>query len=174
MGKNYLSLTLLLVVILIAAALFYQETFERAAQNADRTGGSITALMALEVISGEMISEYDFAARPTLVVMWATWCPSCVFGLFHLKEAHEEFQERVNIVAVNITQNERSFSDVVSLLERGNFPFLIMADREGEAQGHFRSRYIPAYFLVNTNGVTVQHLEGQMSLEILDNWLSQL
>lgn len=154
-------------MLVAAGLLLFQQSSESA-------GDSIGALMALEVINGEMISRDDFISRPTLVVMWTTWCPSCVNGLFYLKEMHEEFQKRVNLVAVNITQSERNFNDVTSLLERADLPFLVLADRESEALQYFQSRFIPAYFLINADGKLVQRLEGQISLEILDNWLDQL
>jgi len=169
--KNYLSIGLLLIVFIVAGILLYQQSIE---QNAEEPKNYIGALMAMEVINGEGISEEDFASHPTLVVIWATWCYSCVSGLLYLKETYEEFQQRVNLVAVNITQSERSFSNVISLLEVTDLPFLVLADREGKTPQYFPSRFIPAYFLINTDGELVRSLEGPMNLETLDNWLDNM
>jgi len=167
--KNYLTIGLILIVFVVAAVMLFQPI----AESPERAEGPIGALMAMEVINGEMISENDFASRPTLVVTWATWCRTCIDGLLYLEKTHEEFQQRVNLVAVNITQSDR-LSDVAIFLESANPSFPILADREGKTAHYFRSRYIPAYFLLDADGEVVQSLEGRMNLEILDNWLGQL
>ena len=169
--KNYLTIGLLLIVLIAAVFLLFQQSLESPERGAE---GSIGTLMAMEVINGEMISEDDFISRPTLVVKWTTWCRTCIDGLFYLKETHEEFQKRVNLVAVNITRSERNFNDVTSLLERADLPFLVLADREGKASQYFQSIRIPAYFLIDTDGELVQRLEGIMNLDILDNWLEDM
>lgn len=165
--KNYLTIGLLLLVLAVAGALFYQ-------QSTEKTEGPMEALMTMEVINGEMISESDLASRPTLVVKWATWCPSCVDELLYLKESHDEFAKRVNLVAVNITRNERNFNDVINLLEWADLPFLVLADKEGKTSEYFPSRFIPANFLINTNGELVESVEGPIDLKTLDNWLNNM
>ena len=168
--KNHLAIGLLLIVLVAAGLLIYQQD----SKSPERAESNIEALMAMEIINGGIILKDDFFSRPTLVVMWTTWCRACINGLFYLKENHEEFQQRVNLLAVNMTQSERNFNDVTNLLEGSDLPFLVLADREGKASQYFPSRYIPAYFLIDTDGELVQRLEGIMSLEILDNWLSRL
>jgi len=158
-------------VFVVAGFLLFQQNIEDP-EGTERAEGSIGALKATEVINGEMISEEKFASRPTLVVKWTTWCGACINGLFYLKENYEKFQERVNLVAVNITRSERNFNDVTNLLESTDWPFLMLADRDDKTSQYFPTRRIPAYFLIDTDGELVQRLEGLMNLEILDNWLS--
>ncbi len=165
--KNVITIILLLVVVGAALTMFFL-------QDNARVEGTFDILSNMEILNGDMISEDDFSARPTLVVKWATWCPACVDELLYLKENHQDFQERVNLVAVNITRNERSFNDILELVDWAELPFLVLADTEGMTSEHFPSRYIPANFLLNTEGKLVNSIEGPIDLEMLDDWLENM
>ncbi|KUO49770.1 MAG: hypothetical protein APF76_00555 [Desulfitibacter sp. BRH_c19] len=165
--KNVITLVLLLVVVGAAFAMFFL-------QDTEKSEGTFDILSNMDVLNGEMISEADFSARPTLVVKWATWCPTCVDELLYLKDNHQEFQERVNLLAINITGSERNTNDVINLIDSYELPFLVLADMEDKSSKHFPAKYIPANFLLNTNGEVVNSLEGPIDLETLDEWLENM
>lgn len=164
--KNLLTLILIVAVLGVAFSMFFFQ---------NKRGEEIySTLSTMEVLNGEMISEEDFSARPTLVMKWATWCPGCVDELLYLTENHQEFKKRVNLVAINLTRNERSIDDVINLIDSSELPFLVLADAEGKGSELFPSRYIPANFLLDTSGKVVNSIEGPIDLETLDEWLKNM
>ena len=165
------SLVVLALVVALAIAILVVGNSDDA-HPSDVTG-PLATLQELDVVNGEMPSMQDLSQRPTLVVMWTTWCPSCIDEMLHLRDNYGEYHSRVNLIAVNLTQGERRLPAVHEFLEGADLPFTVLLDPKGKAAGQFRSRYIPANFLVNTEGETVNMMEGPITLDILDQWLDE-
>ena len=156
----------IIVLLLLAVSVWYL-----LADKEEADDGALNALMSLEVVNGEMYSAADLSSMPTLVVIWTTWCPSCLEELAYLKEHYQEISSLVNLVAVNATIHERSINDVDRLLEVAELPFVVLVDQDGQSMKHFQSRYIPANFLVDINGKVINSLEGPISKETIIKWL---
>ncbi len=170
-AKSVRSLVILVLVVALAIAILVLGNSDDA--NLNDITGPFATLHELDVVNREMPSMQDLSQRPTLVVMWTTWCPSCIDEMLHLRDNYGEFHSRVNVIAVNLTQGERSRQAVHDFLEGADLPFTVLLDPDGKAGEQFASRYIPANFLVNTEGETVNMMEGPITLDILDQWLGE-
>lgn len=159
-----LTVALAVAVVLIALVLIW-------AGAGEREEGSFDVLTGLEVLHGRMPPLHELAAQPSIVVTWNTWCPGCVQELAYLKEHYPHLQGRINLVAVNLTANERDVETVRELLEEMDLPFAVLGDPDNVAGQHFASRFIPANFLLDISGNIVQVHEGPLTMTIIERWL---
>jgi len=44
--------------------------------------------------------------KPTIVVIWTTWCPSCKEQMPELEALHESHGEKINIIALSLDENK--------------------------------------------------------------------
>lgn len=158
-----LTVALGVVVVIIALLLIWSGLGDEE--------GSFDVLAGLEVLHGQMPPLHELAARPSIIVTWNTWCPGCVQELAFLKEYYPQLRGRINLVAVNLTANERDVNTVREFLDEIDLPFAVLGDPDNVAGGHFQSRYIPANFLLDTYGNIVQVHEGPLTMTIIERWL---
>lgn len=166
MNTRNTRLTVALAVVVIATALVLIWS-----GLGDDEESSFDVLAGLEVLNGRMPPMHELAARPSIIVTWTTWCPACVQELAFLRENYPQLQGRINLVAVNLTSNERDVNAVREFLEGVDLPFVVLGDPDNIAGRHFQSRYIPANFLLDTSGNILQLHEGPLTMAIIERWL---
>ncbi|MEW6623417.1 MAG: TlpA disulfide reductase family protein [Bacillota bacterium] len=168
MNKNK-TLTILILIILTAVVVWMFVLQGEKEVEAE----AFQALLGMEVKNGVMFTYEEFEARPTLVVAWTTWCPTCLEELLYLKDHYDEINSRVNLVAVNLTTSERNPGNLDKYLTAIQVPFVVLSDTEGKSREHFASRFVPSSFLLNSKGKVVKKADGPVTVEMLENWLSE-
>ena len=59
----------------------------------------------IRTIDDDIISsKNEQGKRPTYIVFWATWCPSCLREIPHLKAINKKFGDDIAFVAININR----------------------------------------------------------------------
>lgn len=102
----------------------------------------------------------DFAGKPTLVNLWATWCPPCVVELPSLQKLAEHYEGRMNVIAISI-EPEKSPEEITSFLEKrllGSFAAYV--DTGGTMMQNLGLSGIPTSFLIGSDGQILYRFEG--------------
>jgi thiol-disulfide isomerase/thioredoxin len=100
-------------------------------------GEGLLPALALQGIDGPAVALGSFRGKPTVVNLWATWCPPCRRELPMLQRAQAEHPE-VNFVFVD--QGE-SGARVRSFLAAQKLPLKnVLLDPAGQAGAQFASR----------------------------------
>ena len=89
-----LALALLLFLPLLALA-------NEAEQPETAEESNFFAAMKLTNLDGSPFDTSVFIGKPTLLNIWATWCPPCIGELPHLNELAKEYGERINIIGLH-------------------------------------------------------------------------
>lgn len=112
----------------------------------------------------------DFAGRPLLVNLWATWCPPCRRELPLLAE----YARTDTTVTYLLVDQGETAERVVGYLEgRGlRFPHLLL-DAEGSLARHFEAPGLPTTLLFDRSGRMVAARLGEVSRAWLDRALEQ-
>ncbi len=155
------------IALIVVAGVVVSLNATRSEEQADIHG----ILMSLDVVSGERPTASDLQGRHTLVVIWTSWCPTCIQELHYIEDHYATIAEKVNLVAVNMTSVEQNIEDVHVAAEAIDPSYPVLADQEGKAGEVFRSRYVPANFLLDSDGRIVEKREGAITLDQLDEWL---
>lgn len=165
--RSLISAVLLTALIALSLWLLFLEDGNNAAGN----NNLLEIVGGLEVLHGQIPPETELASRPTLVVFWNTWCPSCVHELVHFRDEYSNIKDAVNLLAVNLVKGERNEAELRQFLSEADLPYPVLADREGKATEAFTFRYIPASFLLDTGGNILHSRQGRLDVDTLMQWL---
>lgn len=134
-------------------------------------GGGILALslpndeqrlptLALTSLQGATVDLAQFEGKPTVINLWATWCPPCVREMPVLHEAQAAKPE-VNFIFIN--QGE-SAQRVGGWLAARNLPLRnVLLDTKGQALSAFNQRGLPTTLFFNAKGRLVSTRTGELS-----------
>ncbi|WP_319470361.1 TlpA disulfide reductase family protein [uncultured Pseudodesulfovibrio sp.] len=109
--KTFRRLATLLTVALILMACSGSGEPEAASDN----GGPVTAsgFPAMSVADLESFLAKN-ADKPTLALMWTTWCPSCKQELPELEALQASHGDRVNIMAISLDEDAQALKKFFS------------------------------------------------------------
>ncbi len=162
--KTIFSIVIIIILAIVVYSLLSSDTVE----------GPFGTLLSLEVLNGEMLPVEKLKENPTLVVGWTSWCPTCIQELIYLEENYDTFIEKVNLITLNYSGSERvSVEQIARMVANAGFSFIVLADDEGKGYEQFPSKYLPSAFLIDTNGEILKSLEGPITLDILEQWLTE-
>jgi peroxiredoxin len=107
-------------------------------------------------IEGKRIDLADYAGKVVLIDFWATSCAPCVAEFPNLKQLYKEHHEKgLEIVGVSFDDGPET---VQAYVPRAKLPWrMVMNDStEGVISHRFKTRTIPALFVVDRKGQIAQ------------------
>lgn len=114
-----------------------------------------------------LVRQKDLIGRPTLVNVWATWCPTC-------KSEHQELieiAEHSELYMVGINYKDNRSRALSWLTESGN-PFdLVLEDKLGDLGVELGVYGAPETFLLDKDGFVVYKRVGDITQKI---WLDEM
>ena len=116
--------------------------------------------LALVSLQGSTINLAQFEGKPTVINLWATWCPPCVREMPVLHEAQTANPE-VNFVFIN--QGESAQRVGTWLAARNMSLRNVLLDTQGEAIGVFNQRGLPTTLFFDAKGRLVSTRTGELS-----------
>ncbi len=127
--------------------------------------------LSLQTLDGGVIGLADTAGRPTVINLWATWCPPCLRELPMLALAAREHPEVRFIFA---DQGEAGPAVRDFLARKGlSLPLVALDTRRALAQ-HYAAAGLPATLVIRRDGrLAAAHL-GQISRDTLERDLAGL
>ena len=113
----------------------------------------------LRTLDGQPASLRDFAGKPTLVNLWATWCVPCVKELPTLDALARREAGRLNVVAVS-EDSDPSEKVAAFLKERGISALRPLHDPELGMMTALGESGLPTTFLFDAAGREVWRITG--------------
>lgn len=113
----------------------------------------------LKDVKGNDVRFKDFAGKPTLVNLWASWCTPCMVEMPSLLKFKEHYAAQLNVVAISVEDTMKP-AMVGNLLEKRQLTGLT---GYVDTAGNFMKmglRGIPTSFLIGSNGQILYRLEG--------------
>ncbi len=86
--------------------------------------------------------------KPTLLVFWATWCPTCNEEIPVLKEWHKKFPG-LQILSIDV---EEPAERVKTFAKKKEIPYPVLLDLEGNVAHQYGLVGIPASVLIAKGG----------------------
>ena len=137
------------------------------------TEGGEERLPALRLLSsdGRTVTLTDFQGKPTVVNLWATWCPPCRREMPVLQQAQADRPD-VNFVFLN--QGE-SASQVQAFLTAHKLPLgNVLFDSHGEAGAQLGHRALPTTLFFDAHGRMIDTRIGELSRATLNQRLAAI
>jgi cytochrome c biogenesis protein CcmG/thiol:disulfide interchange protein DsbE len=114
-----------------------------------------------DLLSGELLDEAVLYEGPTLVNIWATWCPSCYVEHPYLNELAAR---GVRIVGINYKDDDTKAR--AWLAEKGNPYAANIVDADGMLGLDFGVTGAPETYLVDAEGVIRFRHQGPMNEQV--------
>ncbi|WP_172370442.1 peroxiredoxin family protein [Sporosarcina jiandibaonis] len=129
----------------------------------------------LKNLSGEMVKLSDYKGKKVFLNFWASWCPPCRVEMPHMENYYKKYKdsENVEIIAVNMTTDERNIENVEKFVESLGLSFPVLLDPEGEINDLYDFDYYPTTYLINADGIIVKKfwyaVDEKKIEELIDN-----
>ena len=141
------------------------------ALSATSSGGERLPALSLLTSDGRTVTLTDFQGKPTVVNLWATWCPPCRREMPVLQQAQADRPD-VNFVFLN--QGE-SASLVQTFLVTQKLPLgNVLLDSRGEAGAQLGHRALPTTLFFDAQGRMIDRRIGGLSRATLDQRLAAI
>lgn len=134
-------------------------------------GGQKLPSLAFTSVEGKPVQLKDFEGKPTVINLWATWCPPCVREMPVLHAAQDKHAD-VNFVFLNQGEDP---AQVSRWLESRRLPLRnVLLDPKRQASAAFQQKGYPTTLFFNAKGELVSSRIGELSAATLDQRLEAL
>ena len=118
-----------------------------------------------------VITREDIVGQPTLVNVWATWCPTCKAEHEMLMQIARETGNGLELRLVGVNYKDNPAKAMRWLADFGNPYDLILEDRDGRLGVELGVYGAPETFLLNAEGNVVYKRVGDVNERI---WLEEI
>jgi thiol-disulfide isomerase/thioredoxin len=137
----------------------------------DDDGGPALPPLALASLDGRTVRLDAFAGKPTVVNLWATWCPPCVRELPVMRDVQAR---RPDVHFVFLNQGEEAALVARWLQARGFELQNVLVDERRQAGAAFRQKGYPTTLFFDARGRLVSSRIGEVSAATLAERLEQI
>jgi cytochrome c biogenesis protein CcmG/thiol:disulfide interchange protein DsbE len=153
----------LLFLGLLVAAVFIQ--------SGDIHEGDVAPMFKTETLEGDTLALADLRGKPVLINFWASWCVPCVDEAPLLKQAYEEYGDRIEFVGVDIKDAR---TDAQSFVDRYGLAYPSVRDEDLSIFDAYGLTGQPETFFLDEEGRIVKHVPGPVDEELLFQLLDSL
>lgn len=119
------------------------------ASEASAAGALATADFRLPSLGGETLGPPDFAGKPVVVELWATWCGPCKMQAEHLETLAADYGDEVAFLAVNVGEDE---ARVRSHVAENPMPYPVLLDPGETLFARYGLGALPTVMVVDPAG----------------------
>lgn len=162
------TIFLLMFVLLLGAGLMTQKLMRKDTQYPSL---SFPTLNPSHQDQSDIIALQYFQGQPTVVNLWASWCPPCHREMPVLQRAQDQYPQ-MNVVMLN--QGE-DIDTVRAYLTKNKFSFqYVLLDAQGEMPRALNSFGLPITLFFNVQGQLVARHQGELSQAMLQQYLKKI
>jgi cytochrome c biogenesis protein CcmG, thiol:disulfide interchange protein DsbE len=130
---------------------------------------------ALATLDGDTARLSAHVGRPVLINFWASWCTPCRNEMPLLIAAHQAHeQDGLAILAIDLTDQERSIKDARAFVEEFRVPFPVLLDQRGKTRTRYALRGVPTSVFVGADGVVRAVNQGPIDGAALQRHLAEI
>lgn len=149
----------------VAAVIWGAGTFAISVTTGTRQELPAISFTSLE---GQPVQLADFKGKPTVLNLWATWCPPCVREMPVLQKAQAD-HPGVNFVFIDAGESPQRVS---AWLQSRQLPIRnVLLDPKGEAGTVFNARGLPTTLFFDAQGRLASVRTGELSAATLQERL---
>lgn len=127
--------------------------------------------ISLSGVTGQNVALSSFAGAPTVVNLWATWCPPCRREMPVMAKAQAD---NPGIHFVFLNQGESPAKVQAYLAAQGLDLRNVLFDTQGQTGRHFGQKALPATLFFDAQGLLVDKRIGELSHATLNLRLQAL
>ncbi|MGC4377954.1 TlpA disulfide reductase family protein [Fictibacillus sp. Mic-4] len=153
------------------------ETFESRDYNG-KTGlnpGNRAPNFTLTSLDGQKIALDDYRGKKVILNFWQTSCVPCRKEMPALQKYYKKYQAKdVEILAINLTYNEKNRDDIESFVKEYDAWFPILLDQNAEAVKKYEILSAPTSYIIDSKGIIQKKHLGPMSYAFINNIIGKI
>lgn len=166
---NKAKATLLLIFVMLVGAGWTVQKITH--QDSHYPSLSFPSLNLTHQDQSNIVPLQQFQGHPTVVNLWASWCPPCHREMPVLQRAQDQYPE-VHFVMLN--QGEE-VDTVRAYLTKHHFSFKhVLLDVQGEMPQAVNSLGLPTTLFFNAQGQLIERHQGELSQAMLQQYLKKM
>lgn len=116
----------------------------------------------LQSPTGEAIQLSDYRGKTVFLNFWASWCGPCITEMPIMESYYEQYKDddNVEILAVNMTSQERRKKSVNEFISKHELTFPIVLDEQGEVERLYKVLGYPTTYIIDEDGIIVDGFTG--------------
>lgn len=123
-------------------------------------------------VDGDVLQLSDLEGKGVMLNFWATYCKPCEKEMPYMETLYPEYKEKgVEIVAVSVDATELVIQNFV---DRYDLTFPILHDNRSAVLDHYGVIPLPTSYFIDENGIVVERVIGELTLEKLEGYLKQI
>lgn len=167
--KLIIGAVALLVIIILASVMYNDLTGSYIPENIQGGEELQRAEFSVADESGKKISFSEFSGKPSVINLWATWCPYCIEELPDFQNAFDKYKDKVNFLMVNATDGrEETVEKASAFIKEGGYTFPVYYDVYSEAAITFGASSLPMTFFTDSQGNIITYARGKINAEALE------
>lgn len=189
--KKILGLSLVgLLIILLAIGVVQRQAEEKQSAERLNEGSDVEFLptdeglakgetapdFELTTLDGEKARLSDYKGKKVILNFWASWCPPCRAEMPDMQKYYEDQadEENVEILAVNLTTEDRGMDKITAFIEEFNLTFPVPMDSEGDIGKLYQAAAIPTTYMIDTEGKVRNKIVGPMSEQMMEEFVGNM
>ena len=125
--------------------------------------------------NGNEVSLSDFAGKPVVLNLWASWCSPCKSEMPAFDAAYAEYGNDIVFMMVNLTDGQgETLTTAKRFLETVDYEFPVYFDTDLEVAMNYSIGSIPVTYFIDSNGYLVAYANGAMTENMLAQGLGMI
>lgn len=99
----------------------------------------------------------DYLGKTVVVDVWATWCTNCLKRMPTMKELHDSYAEKENVVFLNVSIDRRDKHEAWNRISEkhslsGPYNLIVNSDDKSDFEERYKIFGIPRYIVIRPDG----------------------
>lgn len=131
---------------------------------------------AVQDVNGNSVRFTDHVGKyPTVINIWATWCPPCRSELPHFEEMYKKYGNKISFMMIDVSGGAAEDpAEVKKFLAENGYTFPVYFDTNGEVSKAYDVNAIPVSVFIDKNGTVIDKQVGSMDANTLQAYLNKL
>jgi peroxiredoxin len=130
--------------------------------------GKLAPDFELTTLEGKTANLSDYKGKKVILNFWATWCPPCKAEMPHMQNFYENNKDNgIEVLTVNLTNMEKSKSDIEKFVKDYSLSFAVLLDEEGTIGMQYQAFTIPTSYIIDSNGIISKKIVGPMDEDMM-------
>ncbi|KEK26164.1 TlpA disulfide reductase family protein [Bacillus gaemokensis] len=131
---------------------------------------------ATEILNDAVTREDLIGDKPTLIHFWSVSCYLCKEAMPEVNELRDEYDDRLNVVAVHMPRSEEDLDLAVieKMAESHDIIQPILVDSKHAITDGFENKYVPAYYVFDKEGKLRHFQAGGSGMPMLRKRLERV
>ncbi|SER14340.1 Peroxiredoxin [Gracilibacillus ureilyticus] len=114
----------------------------------------------------------DLKGKGVMLNFWATYCEPCEREMPYMESLYPEYKDKgVEIIAVSVDATELVINQFV---DQFDLTFPVLHDKNSQVMDAYGIRPLPTTFFIDENGIVVERVIGELTLEKLEGYLQKI